>query len=323
MPKITPEIGGGTMNKKRLEALRKRFGVYKKSQVAKNIRIDAITGKTEQWGVSADENVRTHILRTKFKQMGKKERRWAYFQRTHQGVLVWRTNSRVLRKTYGVNPGKGKHAMASHTPGIKTQVVAGTKGAITEEHGTRDNLRAAAVEKTLADPKRHYLDTAIVGKLGTVQLMMSPQPELNKAKASMTGAGAPTVHSVFPSIGKISKKKGFRRLTSTVHEVREREKIVAAFMLRKAGRKHLIPLGHRLLLKRNKNVDDALKHLRKKSAKANTSFPLNTASYSATDRLDERSLRRMDRRAEKGKRARALSPPRSVGARSSAYPFKK
>jgi hypothetical protein len=239
-------------------------------------------------------------------------------------VLVWRTNSRVLRKTYGVNPGKGRHAIASHTPGIKTQVVAGTKGAITEEHGTRDNLRAAAVEKTLADPKRHYLDTAIMGKLGTVQLMMSPQPELDKAKASVTGAGAPTVHSVFPSIGEISKKKGYRRLSSTVHEVREREKIVAAFMLRKAGHKHLITKGHRLLLKRTKNPDEALEYLRKKSAKANTTFPLNKASYSATDRLDERSLRRMDRRAEKGKkRARALSPPRSVGPRSSAYPFKK
>jgi hypothetical protein len=104
--------------------------------------------------------------------------------------------------------------------------------------------------------------------------------------------------------------------------VREREKIATAFMLRKAGRKHLIPKGHRRLLNRTKNVVAALEYLRNKSAKTNTSFPFNEKSFSATDRLDRRSLRGMDRRAEKGKRARALSPPRRVGKRSSAYPFK-
>lgn len=322
MPKSTQETGAYTMDKGRMNALRKRIDKYKKRQVAANIRIDAIKGKTERWGVSADENVRTQILRTKFKSMGKRERRWAYFQRSHQGVLVWRTRSRVLRKIYGIDPGKGRHAIASHTPGIKTQVSPGTKGAITEEHGTRDRLRAGAVEKTLADPKRHYMDTAIVGKLATVQLMMSPQSEFDKSKASVTAPGAPAIHSVFPSVGKVSTPAGFDKLSSTVHEVREREKIVSAFMLRKAGRDNLISKGHKRLLKKAKDVDSALEHLRKKSTKKKTSFSFNQASYSATDRLDERSLRRMNRRAGKGKRTRALSPPRRVDARSPAYPFK-
>jgi hypothetical protein len=162
-----------------------------------------------------------------------------------------------------------------------------------------------------------------MGKLGTIQLMMSPRSELEKAKPSVTASGAPAIHSVFPSVGTVSTSAGFDRLSATVHEVREREKIVAAKMLRRAGHEHLISEGHKKLLNKTSNVSEALEHQRKKSAKASTSFPFNTSSYSATDRLDERSLRRMNKDAGKGKSARALSPPRRIEARSTAYPFKQ
>ncbi|MDE2154560.1 MAG: hypothetical protein KGJ32_01500 [Xanthomonadaceae bacterium] len=317
------KTGMYTMDPARRSSLRVNFKRYRQKPLSSNIRIKALTGAHERWGVSADENVRTKILRTQFGSMGKREARAAYHQRSHQGVLVWRTGSRVLRKTYGLDPNKPKHAIAAHTPGLKTQVTGGTKGAITEEHGTRDNLRADAVMKTLADPKRHRLDVAAMGKLATVQLFMSPQEELKRVRTSVTAPNAPTVHSVFPGIGKVSRSKGFDRLTGTVHEVREREKLVAASMLLAAGRRHLVSPQHKRSLDRgNGDIDEALEYQRRKSAKANTSFSFNKKRYSATDRLDHRSLRRMDRNASHGgDRSRALSPPRRLPDRPKKYPF--
>jgi hypothetical protein len=315
------KLGSFTMDSARRKAIRHNFKKYKSSQTAATVRIGAITGTRESWGVSADENVRTQILRTKFNSMTKREARWAYHQRSHQGVLVYRTNSRTLRKTYGTALKTPRHGISAHTPGIKTQVVKGTKGALTEEHGTRDNLRAQAVEKTLSDPKRHYLDTATMGKLGTIQLMMSPQEEFSKARKSVT-SGSTTIHSVFPKIGEVSKKRGFDRMASTVNRVREREKLVSATMLQKAGRDNLVPAPHKKLLKRNHgDIDGAMDMLERKSQKTSTSFPFNSASYSKTDRLDERSVRRMDRDAGNNKRARALSPPRRIEPKPKGYPF--
>lgn len=316
-------LGAYTMNKPRRADLKTRFKGYLSSPKAGNIRIKPITGATERWGVSSDENVRTQILSSSAGKLGGREKRWAYHQRSHQGVLVWRTRSRVLRKTYGEDVGTPKHGIASHTPGIKTQVVGGTKGALTDEHGTRDNLRAAAVNKTLGDGSRGWLDLATMGKLATIQLMMSPQEELALSRSSVTAHGSQDIHSVFPSIGKVSRTKGFDQLSGTVHEVREREKLVAATMLLKAGRNNLVPEGHKQLLTHSGgDVDGALEYLRHKSAKSKTSFEFNTGKYSRTDRLDERSLRRMDRDAGKGRdRSRALSPPRRLPPKPTGYPF--
>lgn len=324
MPKQeTSRLGRFTMDIERRRKLRAGIRKYKSSPTAANIRIKAITGTVERWGVSADENVRTQLLRTRFKNMGRRERRFAYMQRSHQGVLVFRTRSRVLRKTYGEDVKKAKFGISSHTPGIKTQVSPGTKGAITDEHGTRDNVRARAVETTLNDSKRHRYDVGTVGKLGTIQLMMSPQEEFDRVRSSVVGKNKPSIHSVFDKVGDVSTKKGFRRLTSNVHEVREREKLEAASMLLASGKKPLVPKGHRQLLKHSGgNIDTALELLRTESTKSSPSLSFNTATHSQTDRLDQYSLRRMSRRAERGKPgARALSPPRRVGKRSSSFPF--
>jgi len=317
------KTGMYTMDSARRTSLRVNFKRYRQKPLSSNIRIKALTGARERWGVSADENVRTKILRTQFGSMGKREARAAYYQRSHQGVLVWRTGSRVLRKTYQQDPGKATHPIAAHTPGLKTQVTGGTKGAITAEHGTRDNLRAAAVMKTLADPKRHRLDVAAMGKLATVQLLMSPQEELKRARTSVTAPNATPVHSVFPGVGKVSRTKGFDRLTGTVHEVREREKLVAASTLLAAGRSSLVPPQHKRSLDRSGgDIDEALEYQRRKSAKSSTSFSFNEKRYSATDRLDRTSLRRMDRGARHGAdRSRALSPPRRLPDRPKKYPF--
>lgn len=309
--------GSSTLNKRRRDDLEESFPNYQASPTDDNIRISAITTPTEQWGISADENVRTQLLRTNAGQFTSAEAEYAYKQRSHQGGLVYKTNSDVVETTYAKPLKKAKTPIAAHTPGLKTQVSPGTTGAIAAEHGTRDALRKTGVETTLDDQQRGDYDVGLVGKAGTLQLLISPAEELDLIKSAVT-SGATTIHSVLSDIDVISDPAGFESLLELVQDTRELEKLELASELIRHGRGALVPTEQRQLLNRvNGNPVLALEELRKESFDPSSTFPFNSTLYSQTGRLDQQSLRESHEAAETGQPFQApLSPTRKLRSKT-------
>ncbi len=305
------EMGLWQMNDKRVESLEKQLPTFLKQTKPKStdIRIKALTLNTENWGVSADENVRTQFQRDERSSMRKEEAEMSFNQRSHQGTQVWKTDSPSLSQ-YGDKTDTSQ-PLSSHTPGIKTSNVPGTKGAMTKEHGTRDNRRQEIVSKTFEDTQRKDSDVPIMSKLATVQLFMSPKEELESARTDIQ-KGKP-VYSIFKDIGDISDPNSgnFDTFTDRVQTVRETEKMFVAKNLLVSGYDKLVPTEHRNLLSKTKgDVDEAMKLLLKESTSTQPSFTFNTSNTSQTPRLDRQSLREMAQ--EKNLPKTPLSPPRRV-----------
>lgn len=305
------EMGLWQMSEKRVDSLENQLPGFLKQNNPKStdIRIKAQTLSTENWGVSADENVRTQFQRDKRPKMRKKEAEMSFNQRSHQGTLVWKTDSPSLSQ-YGDKTDTSL-PLSSHTPGIKSQNVPGTKGAMTKEHGTRDNRRQEIVSKTFEDPQRQDSDLPIMSKLATVQLFMSPKEELETTRQEVQ-SGKP-VFSIFKDIGDISNPKsgGFDTFTEVVQTVRETDKMHIAKNLLVSGYDSLVPKQHRDLLSKTKgDVDEAMELLRKESSSNQPSFTFNTGVTSQTPRLDQQSLREMSQ--DKNLKQPPLSPPRRV-----------
>lgn len=280
-----------------------------------NIRIKAVTFGSENWGISADENVRTEFQRTKRGKMSSDEAETVFNQRSHQGTLIWKTGSPSLTQ-YG-DKSDTSQPLSGHTPGIKTENVGGTKGALTKEHGTRDNRREQIVSKTFEDPHRGPHDLAIMSKLATVQLFMSPREELDTAKGDVAKSTA--LYSQFKDIGDMSGTHtgNFDALTSRVQTVRETEKMYAAKNLLVANMPSLVPPTHQQLLSdAGGDVDKAMTMLHQESISTQPSISFNTSPHSLTPRLDQHSLRDMSKDT---KLTPPLSPVRRVS--SSSFPF--
>lgn len=275
-----------------------------------DIRIKAITGSNEHWGVSADENVRTQFQRDNRKDMGKDEAEMAFNQRSHQGTLLWSTQSPSLTQ-YG-KEGDSSQPLSAHTPGFKKENAPGTKGALTKEHGTRDVLRQEIVSKTFSDTQRKEGDTAIIGKLGAIQLFMSPKEELMTRQKEVEQS--PTeLHSIFKDIGRVdgtTNSGNFEKLANRVQTVRETDKMHVAKSLLVSGYDTLVSPEHKQLLTQAKgDVGEAMKLLHQESSSQSPSITFNTKTSSDTERLDQESLREMSTRKT---RPRALSSPRIV-----------
>jgi hypothetical protein len=279
-----------------------------------DIRIKAVTGSNESWGVSADENVRTQFQRDNRKGMKTDEAEIAFNQRSHQGTLLWSTESPSLTQ-YG-KEGDSSQPLSAHTPGFKKENAPGTKGALTKEHGTRDALRQEIVSKTFSDSQRGEGDTAIIGKLGAIQLFMSPKEELMTRQKEVEQSST-ELHSIFKDIGRVdgtAHSTEFEKLANRVQTVRETDKMHAAKSLLVSGYDSLVSPEHKQLLTQAKgDVGEAMKLLHQESTSKTPSITFNTKTSSDTERLDQKSLREMSTQGTTTKtRPRALSSPRIV-----------
>ncbi len=275
-----------------------------------DIRIKAITKDTENWGISADENVRTEFQRTKRSKMGKDEAETSFNQRSHQGTLIWKTDSPSLTQ-YG-DKTDSSQPLSGHTPSIKTQNVVGTTGALTKEHGTRDPRREKILSKTFEDSSRGDFDLPIMSKLATVQLFMSPKEELETTKSTVGKSKTP-IFSQFKDIGDISggNTGNFDNLTDRVQTVRETDKMFTAKNLLISGYHNLVPETHKQLLEQAKgDVGEAMRLLHQESSNPQTKIKFNTATHSQTPRLDLQSLHEMSQ--DKNLTQTPMSPVRRV-----------
>lgn len=191
-----------------------------------------------------------------------------------------------------------------------------TTGALTKEHGTRDIRREKIVTKTFDDPHRGPQDTAMIGKLATVQLFMSPREELEAARAQIAQSKK-LVYSQFKDIGDISGSNtgNFDKLLSRVQTVHETEKMHAARNLLVAGYGTLVAETHKQLLRQTQgDVDKAMELLHQESSNPQPQVKFNTAKSSRVPRLDLQSLRRMSQ--DKSLPEPPLSPVRPTSASS-------
>ena len=302
------------MSPKRLHELGLKNASRKKVKkvLSSHIRIKPIKSSNESGGVSADENVRTNIQTSEAARMTADESDMAFHQRSHQGVLIWKTGSATLSK-YG-DTGDTSEPVSGHTPGIKHSQSGGTTGAMTKEHGRRDDFRNEVVRKTLSDSSRTDMDISTIGKLSSVQLFSSPREELNTTSTAVEKSTSP-IYSVFKDVGQVSGitgKKNFSELVERVHTARETDKMYSAKMLMSSGYTNLVPEDHqRILTATDGNVDKAMQVLHSESLNAKSTIRFNTALSSQTDRLDQSSLREMNS-APPSSRPRALSLPRRV-----------
>ncbi|WP_146742308.1 hypothetical protein [Oleiagrimonas sp. MCCC 1A03011] len=286
------------------------------SPKSSDIRITSSTGFNQQWGNSADENVRTQLQRDQRKHMTRDEAETVFNQRSQQSALVWKTGSETLTQ-YG-DESDTSEPISAHTPGVKHEVIGGTKGAMTKEHGRRDMRRQSIVKTTLDDEDRGPHDTAIMSRLATIQLMQSPKEELQTVKSQVLSSKKP-IFSQFTDIGQVSGKTNgpkFDSFTDRLQVIRETDKMHAAKSLLARGLDELVPDTHKTLLSQSKgSVSGAMKLLHKQSTSSKPSITFNTKPKSDTERLDRRgrSLHRMK------KIDRPLSPVRRVS--SSGYKF--
>ena len=306
------ETGLWQMNGQRLISLDKQRPTFLGTMSPKStdIRIKAITKDTENWGISADENVRTEFQRNKRSKMGKDEAETSFNQRSHQGTLIWKTDSPSLIQ-YG-DKTDSSQPLSGHTPSIKTQNVVGTTGALTKEHGTRDPRREKILSKTFEDPNRGDFDLPIMSKLATVQLFMSPKEELETTK-SVVGKSKTPIFSQFKDIGDISGSNtgNFDNLTDRVQIVRETDKMFTAKNLLISGYDNLVPETHKQLLQQAKgDVGKAMQLLHQESNDPQTKIKFNTSTHSQTPRLDLQSLREMSE--DKNLMHMPMSPVRRV-----------
>lgn len=250
--------------------------------------------------------------------MSKEEAEMVFNQRSHQGTLVWKTGSESLSQ-YGDKVDTSQ-PLSAHTPGLKSQNVGGTTGALTKEHGTRDPRREQIVSKTFEDPKRGPQDTAIMSKLATVQLFMSPKEELETVRSKISQSKTP-VFSQFKDIGDISglNAPSFDKLVERVQTVRETEKMYAARNLLVSGYQTLVPDTHRQLLEQSQgDVGQAMELLHQESMSLSPKIKFNTAPRSQTPRLDLQSLREMSQ--DKALIERPMSPVRKISSPSFLFP---
>jgi hypothetical protein len=313
------ETGLWQMGGQRLTSLSKQRPTFIKSTSPKStdIRIKAVTQATENWGISADENVRTEFQRTKRAKMGDNEAETVFNQRSHQGALIWKTDSPSLSQ-YGDKTDPSQ-PLSGHTPGIKTQNVGGTTGALTKEHGTRDSRREKILSKTFEDSSRGEHDLAIMSKLATVQLFMSPKEELETTRPQVSKSKTP-IFSQFKDIGDISggNTGNFDKLTDRVQTVRETDKMHTAKNLLIRGYNNLVPETHKqLLVQANGDVGEAMRLLHKESSDSQSKIKFNTSTHSQTPRLDLQSLREMSQ--DKNLTERPMSPVRRV--KDSSFKF--
>lgn len=312
LKKSVNETGLWQMGGERLKSLKKQLPTFVKSKTPKStdIRIKAITQSTENWGISADENVRTEFQRTKRAKMGDDEAETVFNQRSHQGTLIWKTDSLSLSQ-YG-DKTDSSQPLSGHTPGIKTQDVGGTKGALTKEHGTRDPRREKILSKTIDDPNRGEHDLSIMSKLATVQLFMSPKEELELVKPKVKQSKTP-IYSQFKDIGDISGNNAgsFDKLVNRVQTVRETDKMFTAKNLLISGYDTLVPETHKeLLVKAKGDVKEAMRLLHQESSDPQSKLKFNTSTHSQVPRLDLKSLREMSK--DKNPTQRPLSPVRRI-----------
>lgn len=306
------ETGLWQMGGQRLSSLGKQLPTFigTNSPKSTDIRIKAVTQSTENWGISADENVRTEFQRTKRSKMGTEEAETAFNQRSHQATLIWKTGSPSLTQ-YGDKTDTSQ-PLSGHTPGIKTQNVGGTTGALTKEHGTRDPRREQILGKTFEDPQRGEHDLAIMSKLATVQLFMSPKEELETTRTQVSQSKTP-LYSQFKDISDISggNTSSFDTFIERVQTVRETDKMHTAKNLLISGYHSLVPETHRdLLIKAKGDVGDAMKLLQQESSNPQSTIAFNTSTHSQTPRLDLQSLHQMSQ--DTTLTQRPLSPVRRV-----------
>ena len=316
------EMGAWQMNPSRRKDLDNTFSGYssKSSVQSSNIRIGSEKTSGQGWGNSADENVRTQSLRDKKSKMTKPEQELSFYQRSHQGGLVWKTGSSSLTQ-YG-DKADISVPISAHTPGVKSKHVGGTAGAKTKEHGRRDSRRESVVATTLNDPNRLDTDVPVMSKLATVQLMQSPKEELDTTKPKVQSFSDP-LYSIWDDIGDITDKSspGFENLGQRVQTIRETDKMHSALNMLATGRESLVPDQHKQLLTQAKgNVSQAMKLLEQQSKSTAPNMTFNTATSSQTTRLDSTSLGQMAvENTKKPGTHRPLSPPRHV--EDSTYEF--
>lgn len=271
--------------------LNARLGRYTKSRVAKNIRVPAIFfAKRNRWGSGLDETVQTRLLSSNplgFTpvEMGNLHQR----ERLQTTDLVWATNA------------KGLSPLSGHTPAIKSHQQRQTKGTITEEHGTRDNLRENAIrQETTAD------DWGIKSRLATTKYMISPQEELQAAQPRLSSHPTP-LFSVHKSFGDLRQPAELNKFSARQQEVRETVKWHTASEMLGKGHAALVPDTFKQYLHQHGQDPQVAMEAFRKDANANPKLVLNRALTSQTDDLSSASLGTMVKT-----RKRALSEARAL-----------
>lgn len=253
-----------------------------------SIRVSAQLLTPNRWGHGLDEMVQTRLLSGNPKGFKPQEIGELHqHERMHTTDLIWATG-----------PG-GTSPLAGHTPALKNHQGRSMSGTVTEEHGTRDNLREQAI---LQESKA--TDWGIKARLATVKYMMSPGEELRAQESRLKKHGQP-LFSVHTRIGDLRKPKELGKLSDRQQEIREKIKWHTAAEMLHRNHGELVPDTFKSFLSQHKHPDTAMDAFRRASI-LNPKIVQNRSTTSQTDDLSTQSLATM----KTGVRQRALSNAR-------------
>lgn len=267
---------------------------YRKKRSKANVRVKAQVALGSRWGGGLDEMFATRLLVDPSHGLNLTALQSLWKERVPTTDLVWSTTS--------ANLGLGKGAaspLAGHTPALKNHTGRSTRGTITEQHGTRDGWREAAVLADLAAPEL----VGVKARLATVKYMMSPAEEL-LAQTTALGAHATPIYSVHSDLGDLRDPAHLKKLAGRIQSQRERLKWHSAAELLGRNLHALVPVDYQEML-HFAGGDPALAMQTFHAAVDAGHRKANTAKTSQTDDLRGRSLAKMS-----SGRERALSPPR-------------
>ncbi|WP_369929261.1 hypothetical protein [Xanthomonas sp. NCPPB 2632] len=252
-------------------------------------------------GIGLDEFVATRTLKKKalFKAITRRQAKNVFSVRSRTADLVWATTGHA-------------EPIAGHTPSVKRQLVAGTTGAITSEHSTRDGLRAAAVDKTGADfaSPAIFNDVAVMSQLATIKHMASPSTEL-KAIESRVQALATPRYTALTGTADIRQPAHFDSMVAHVQEERERKKWeVGAQMMADPRLRGMVPPVIKNYLTTTANIPGDARELFRSDLHTGRRVPINEALSSDTQDLSTHSLHQFSAMVKPTTRPRTLSDAR-------------
>lgn len=269
------------------------FKSWSKFQISrpKNVRVKAKSLSNERWGSGLDEMYATRLLIKNPSNFANKELELLYHLRVRTSDLVYVT--------------KDGSSISGHPGALKDHTGRKVNGSITEEHGTRDSSREAAIEAENNDSNK----VNIKARLATVKFLMSPGESFidSSLSKSLSKRNKPIYHND-RAIGNLVNISERKLLAPKIQAVREAIKwTVAEDLLKYPKFAHLVHKDYKMYLKPGKSSEQArIAYENDLKASPSKRQGRNRSIKSETDDLDE-SLEKI---AKNNKRP--LSPPRSA-----------
>jgi hypothetical protein len=291
-----------------------------KSNYSKKIRVNAnkiMTGRKNAQptfvGTGLDENIATRLLKdsSNWKSITNDQAEDVFNARSRTADLIWATKKPIGNLV----PGSWE-PISGHTPSVKKKLVGGTTAAITVEHGTRDNIRESAIDKTRLDTTSPNLfgDLSVMGTLATIKYMASPSTELETAKQDMSKMPSPR-YTALTGKKDIRDSNNFDEMVQHVQEERERKKWEIASVMKGDSRLSSLvpPTMNNYLGTFGNNPLQAMESFRYDTHNSWFAPPVNRSLHSDTEDLTQHSLNTMVTTTQTTqRRARALSDARDL-----------